>query len=149
MRILIQECLQAEVVIDNKTVGKIDNGEVLFVGFTSGDDDKLIDKMTEKLFKLRIFPDSQGKTNLNLEDHGGRILCISQFTLYADCASNRPSFCKALGGKEAKPLYDYFCQKLLERRKDTQFGIFGADMKVHLINDGPFTILLDSKEVFH
>lgn len=148
MRILIQECLKASVTIEGKTVGNISQGEVIFVGFTQGDDENIIDKMLEKLFKLRIFEDENGKTNWNLEKHGGNILCISQFTLYADVSQgNRPSFTKALGGQFSKPLYDDFCKKLKEKMPDSQFGIFGADMKVELINNGPFTILMDSKEI--
>lgn len=149
MRILIQECLKGSVSIDGEVVGSIQDGEVIFVGFTQDDDEKIADRMLEKMLKLRIFKDESGKTNLNLEQHGGRILCISQFTLYADLSQgNRPSFVNALGGKLSEPLYDYFCKKLLERMPDTQFGRFGADMKVSLVNDGPFTILLDSKEIF-
>lgn len=148
MRILIQECLKASVRIDGEIVSKIDEGEVIFVGFTQTDDYTIIDKMIEKLLKLRIFADQDGKTNLNLAAHGGKILCVSQFTLYADVSQgNRPSFTSALGGEKAKLLYDYFCQKLLAYREDTLFGVFGADMKVELINDGPFTIMLDSKDV--
>ena len=149
MRILIQECLKGSVSIDNEVVGSIEEGEVIFVGFTAGDDERIVDRMLDKLWKLRIFKDAAGKTNLNLEQHGGRILCISQFTLYADVSQgNRPSFVYALGGRMSEPLYDYFCNKLLERMPAAQFGRFGADMKVSLINDGPFTILLDSKEIF-
>lgn len=148
MRILIQECLEARVTIDNQIVGQINKGEVIFVGFTFGDDEKTIDMMLDKLLKLRIFKDENGKTNLNLSDHGGGILCISQFTLYADMKKgNRPSFVNALGGSMSEPLYDSFCHKLFSRVKEVQFGVFGADMKVSLINDGPFTILLDSKEL--
>jgi D-tyrosyl-tRNA(Tyr) deacylase len=148
MRILIQECLKASVTIDSKVVGSISEGEVIFVGFTAGDDERIIDKMIEKLLKLRIFEDENGKTNLNLEVHGGKILCISQFTLYADLSQgNRPSFVNALGGSKSEPLYNYFCKRLSEVRPDTQYGVFGADMKVNLINNGPFTIMLDSKEV--
>ncbi len=148
MRILIQECLKASVTIDHVVHGEIDEGEVIFVGFTSDDNEKIIDKMIDKLLKLRIFEDENGKTNLNLASHGGKILCISQFTLYADVSQgNRPSFVKALGGEKSKPLYDYFCKKLSELRPDTQYGVFGADMKVSLINNGPFTIMLDSQEV--
>ena len=140
MRILVQECLEAKVVVEGKTVGEINRGEVLFVGFTSGDDENTISFMIDKLLKLRIFPDASGKTNCNLSQVSGSVLAISQFTLYADVRhGNRPSFVAAL--------YDRFKAMLLERVPDAQFGIFGADMKVHLINDGPFTILLDSKEL--
>lgn len=149
MRILIQECLRAKVTIDNKVHGEIQNGEVIFVGFTYGDDEKTVDKMLQKMLKLRIFADQEGKTNLSLDQTGGNILCISQFTLYADVShGNRPSFVNAMKGEESKKLYDCFCEKLLQVIPKAQFGIFGADMKVELVNDGPFTIMLDSKESF-
>lgn len=149
MRILIQECLKASVTIDGEVISSIDKGEVIFVSFTQEDDESICDRMLDKLLKLRFFPDAQGKTNLNLKDHGGEILCVSQFTLYASLKEgNRPSFAKALGGEKSKPLYDYFKKKLSERMPNTQYGRFGADMKVSLINDGPFTIWLDSKELF-
>lgn len=148
MRILIQECLQGQVYVDSKLISSIDKGEVIFVGFTLDDDFTIIDKMIEKLLKLRIFQDSDGKTNLNLESYGGKILAISQFTLYASLAhGNRPSFTEVLSQDKAKELYDYFVMRLKEKKSDSVFGIFKADMKVHLINDGPFTIMLDSKEV--
>lgn len=148
MKILIQECLKAKVTINNEVHGEIDKGEVIFVSFTLDDDKKTIDFMLNKLLKLRIFEDSEGKTNLTLAQHGGSILCISQFTLYASLKDgNRPSFVNALKGEESKKLYDYFCLKLSQVMPDTQFGIFGADMKVSLVNDGPFTIMLDSKEL--
>lgn len=148
MKILIQECLKASVAIDDEIHGEISKGEVIFVGFTIDDDEKIIDKMLDKLLKLRIFKDENDKTNLNIFDYGGNILCVSQFTLYANTVKgNRPSFTSALGGEKSKPLYDLFCQKLLERMPNAKFGVFGADMKVSLINDGPFTIMLDSKEL--
>ena len=149
MRILIQEVLEAKVTIDNEVVGQIEKGEVLFVGFTDQDDIDLARKMIDKLLKLRIFPDEEGKTNATLEQWKGSILCVSQFTLYADASKgNRPSFVKAMAPVESKPLYDEFCKILSERRPDTKYGVFGADMKVSLVNNGPFTILLDSKELF-
>lgn len=148
MKILIQECLEAHVKVDDKVCGEIKNGEVIFVGFTLGDDKTIIDKMLDKLFKLRIFKDENGKTNLNLEQTNGNILCVSQFTLYADLTQgNRPSFVNALKGEESEKLYEYTKVKLKERIPDVQFGIFGADMKVSLINNGPFTIYMDSKEL--
>lgn len=148
MKILIQECLRGKVTVDSNVVGQIQNGEVIFVGFTTGDNEEIIDKMLEKLFKLRIFKDENGKTNINLEQTGGNILCISQFTLYADLTQgNRPSFVDALKGEESEKLYEYTKTKLKERLPDVQFGIFGADMKVELVNDGPFTIFMDSKEL--
>lgn len=148
MRLLVQECLEASVVIDDKEVGHIGKGEVIFVGFTQGDDEAVMDKMLDKLLKLRIFEDDQGKTNRNLQQHGGNILCVSQFTLYADLTQgNRPSFANALSARFSEPLYNTFRKKLSERMPSTQYGVFGADMKVHLINDGPFTLWLDSKEL--
>lgn len=150
MRLLIQECLQGKVVVDTKTVGEIDRGEVLFVGFTQGDDEKIVDRMIEKLLHLRIFSDSEGKTNLSFMDIDGKMLLVSQFTLYADVRKgNRPSFVKALSGKESKPLFDLFVSKMEEKLPGKiEKGIFGADMKVTIVNDGPFTILLDSQELW-
>jgi D-tyrosyl-tRNA(Tyr) deacylase len=148
MRILIQECLRGEVAIDGKIISQIGKGEVIFVGFTQGDDERLCDWMLEKMLKLRIFMDANGKTNLSLDQVGGTVLCVSQFTLYADLSEgNRPAFVHALGGALSEPLYDYFSKRLSERIPSAQYGRFGADMKVTLTNDGPFTILLDSKEL--
>lgn len=147
MRILIQECLKASVVVDSKEISAINNGEVIFVGFTQGDSEEIIDKMLAKRRKLRIFSDERGKTNLTLDQTKGDILCVSQFTLYANLQKgNRPSFEQARKGEEAKQLYDLFCEKI-EKVANVKFGIFGADRKVHLINDGPFTIFRDSKEL--
>lgn len=148
MRILIQECLKASVTIDNKIYSEINNGEVLFVGFTSSDDEKVVDKMIEKLFKLRIFDDENGKTNLSLTDINGDLLCVSQFTLYADLSQgNRPSFVNAMKADEARKLFSYFCDKVKERKEDVKFGVFQADMKVNVLNNGPFSIMMDSKEL--
>ena len=148
MRILIQLCQRAQVSVDGKVVSQIGPGEVLFVGFESGDDERTIVSMVEKLLKLRIFADGQGKTNLSLSDKGGEILAVSQFTLYADVRKgNRPSFVRALGSKESRPLYERFETILREHYPHCGFGIFGADMKVELVNDGPFTLWLDSEEV--
>lgn len=148
MRILIQECLEATLRIDGEVHAHIQKGEVLFVGFTGGDTRQTIVRMIEKLLKLRIFSDAEGKTNLTLADQGGDILAVSQFTLYADLRrGNRPSFQRALGSSESKPLFDIFKEELSFRMPRTQYGIFGADMKVQLINDGPFTIWLDSEDL--
>lgn len=150
MRILVQECLSAEVRSEGELLGSIQKGEVIFVSFTQSDDENICQKMLSKLLKLRIFPDENGKTNLNLTQVSGEILCVSQFTLYADLSQgNRPSFVKAQGGERAKYLYDHFCDLLKKEIANAQFGRFGADMKVQLINDGPFTIWLDSQEVLH
>ena len=149
MRLLIQECLSGSVKIDGIEVSSIGKGEVVFVGFTEGDDQKIIDKMIEKMLNLRIFADSEGKTNINLHDNDGTVLFVSQFTLYSDVThGNRPSFVKALPGDKSEPLYDYACEVLKSKVPDCQFGVFGADMKVNIVNDGPFTIILDSKELF-
>ncbi len=149
MRILLQECLEAKLTIDGKLISSIGHGEVLFVGYTQGDRLETNDKMLKKLLNLRIFADSNGKTNLSLDTFGGEILCVSQFTLYADLRKgNRPSFTNALPGKESEPLYEDFKKKLSLAHPKNQYGVFGADMKVNLINDGPFTLLLDSKELF-
>ena len=148
MRFVIQCVENAEVEIEGKVTGKIGKGFLVLAGISEADTRETADRMLEKMIKLRIFEDENGKTNLNLASHGGKILCISQFTLYADVSQgNRPSFVKALGGEKSKPLYDYFCKKLSELRPDTQYGVFGADMKVSLVNNGPFTIMLDSQEV--
>ena len=150
MKILIQECQKASVLVGTEVVGQIARGEVIFVGFKDTDNPSLIDKMINKMLKLRIFPDEMMKTNLTLEQISGEILAISQFTLYADVTQgNRPSFVRALNGERAKYLYDYFIAKLKEKIENLQTGIFGADMKVHLVNDGPFTVLLDSEEIYH
>jgi D-tyrosyl-tRNA(Tyr) deacylase len=149
MRILVQEVLEASVKIDGKSVGAIARGFCLFVGFTEGDDETTIRRMVDKVMKLRIFPDENGKTNKSLSDVGGGILSISQFTLYADTKEgNRPSFVKALRPDLAKPLFALWNNELRERLPSLQCGVFGADMKVSLINDGPFTLWLDSDELF-
>ncbi len=150
MKILVQECEKASVTIDGQIFSSIGYGELILVGFSVSDDKELVKKMTEKLLKLRIFPDENGKTNLSLDQKKGEILAVSQFTLYADVKDgNRPSFVTAQRGEKASELYDYFISLLKERVEVVKTGVFGADMKVSLINDGPFTIMLDSKELFH
>ncbi len=148
MRILIQECLKASVTIDGKVYSSIGKGEVVFVSFTQGDSTSTITHMIDKMLKLRIFSDENGKTNYDLSQHGGSVLVVSQFTLYADIRKgNRPSFVNAMGGENSKHLYDVFCEQLSEKLEGVKTGVFGADMKVELINDGPFTIWMDSKEL--
>ncbi len=148
MRILIQECLKASVTIDGKVYSSIEKGEVVFVSFTQGDSTSTIRHMIDKMLKLRIFSDENGKTNYDLSQHGGSVLVVSQFTLYADIRKgNRPSFVNAMGGENSKHLYDVFCEQLSEKIEGVKTGVFGADMKVELINDGPFTIWMDSKEL--
>jgi D-aminoacyl-tRNA deacylase len=149
MRVLVQEVRQASVTIEGKVVGEIGRGFCLFVGFKEGDDESTIRAMVDKVIKLRIFPDENGKTNKSLSDVGGAILSISQFTLYANAKEgNRPSFVGALRPELAKPLFALWNNELRERMPSLQTGVFGADMKVALINDGPFTLWLDSEELF-
>ncbi len=149
MRILVQLVLNASVTIDGEKVSSIDRGMLIFVGFTPGDDKALADRMIEKLLKLRVFPDENGKTNLSLAQIGGELLCVSQFTLYASLREgNRPSFVNAMPQTEAAPLYEYFYGALKAKVPTLQGGVFHADMKVALTNDGPFTVMLDSKELF-
>ena len=143
MKIVVQKCLNASVLVDKKTVGKIDRGLVLLVGFTDTDNSEVIDYMVKKVINLRIFEDKNGVMNESLLDVGGSILSISQFTLYGDATKgNRPSYIKALKGELSKPLYEEFNNKL-KSYVNVREGNFGADMKVSLINDGPTTIILE------
>ena len=148
MRFVVQVCKEASVTIDNEVIARISKGEVVLVSFTNGDDEKIVDKMIDKLIKLRIFEDSNGLTNTSISSFSGEILAVSQFTLYASLNDgNRPAFVNCLNGNDARKLYDYFVKKLKEKYERCSFGVFQADMKVSLINDGPFTIILDSKEL--
>lgn len=144
MRILVQRSLNSSVSVNNKVVGKIDKGLVLFVGFTDGDTSFDIDYLIKKVLNLRIFDDENGVMNDSVLNKGGSILSISQFTLYADSKKgNRPSYIKAMNLEKAKKMYDEFNKKLNDYIK-VETGIFGADMKVNITNDGPVTILLES-----
>lgn len=148
MRVILQRSKESKVTIDGKVNGKIDKGYVALVGFTDGDNTEIVDKMIKKIVNLRVFEDENEKMNLSIQDIGGSILSISQFTLYADSKKgNRPSFINAMNPTEASKLYDIFNQKLGEILH-VETGIFGADMKVEIYNDGPVTIILDSKELF-
>lgn len=148
MRVLVQRSKNSKVTIDGKVNGEIDHGYVLLVGFTEGDNETIIDKMINKILNLRIFEDENGKMNLSILDTKGSILSISQFTLYANAKEGRrPSFVEAMNPKDASILYDKFNDKL-KSLIHTETGIFGADMKVEIYNDGPVTIILDSKELF-
>lgn len=148
MKLVLQRVLNAQVDIDGKTVGKIGKGYVLLVGVSNDDNKEIADKMIEKVARLRIFEDENGKTNLSSEQVGGEILVISQFTLYADCKKgNRPSFIDAGSPQMANEIYEHIVKRSKELFAKTQTGEFGADMKVSLTNDGPFTIVLDSKEI--
>ena len=144
MRIIVQRCDEASVKVAGKTVGKVGQGMMLLVGFTDTDTEKEIDYMVDKVINLRIFDDEAGVMNKSLLDIGGGILSISQFTLYGDASKGRrPSYIKALSGDKATILYDSFNQKLKEQNIPVETGIFGAEMKVSLINDGPVTIILE------
>ena len=144
MRVLVQRCSRAKVIVDNKIVGEIKNGLMLLVGFTEGDNSENIDYMVDKVINLRIFDDENGVMNKSLIDTNGSILSISQFTLYADNRKGRRhSYINALSGPLAIKLYDEFNEKLKKQGIHTETGIFGADMQVDFINDGPITIMLE------
>lgn len=148
MRVVLQRSKYSKVTIDAKINGEINKGLVILVGFTNGDDEKIVDKMIDKIINLRIFEDENGLMNKSLIDENGEILNISQFTLYADTKKGRrPSFTHALNPDEAKRLYDYMNNALKEKGVKTETGIFGADMKVEIYNDGPVTIVIDSNEL--
>lgn len=148
MRFVIQRVTNSKVTIDNETRGQIGKGFMVLIGVGEGDTKEIADKMIHKMINLRIFEDKNGKTNLGLKDVGGSLLLISQFTLYADCKrGNRPSFVKAGAPDMAKELYKYIISKCKEEIEIVEQGEFGADMKVELLNDGPFTVLLDSDEL--
>ena len=143
MRVLVQRSKESYVLVDKKEVGKISNGLVIFIGFTNDDNELIIDKMIKKILNLRIFNDASGLMNKNIIDNGGSILSISQFTLYANTKNgNRPSYTEALKYNEAQVLYDLFNEKL-KQYISVSTGIFGADMEVHITNDGPVTIMLE------
>ena len=149
MKLVIQRVTQASCTVEDKTTGAIGQGFMVLAGFGLNDDETIVRKMAEKLSKLRIFDDEEGKINRSLYDVNGKILSISQFTLLADCRKgNRPSFTDALKGEEAKHLYDHFNRCLRELGLEVEEGIFGANMQISLINDGPVTILLDSDELW-
>lgn len=148
MRLLIQRVTEAKVEIEEKVAGQIGNGYLILLGAAEGDTKEIVDKLYDKMKKLRIFPDEAGKSNLSIQDVKGELLVVSQFTLYADCKKgNRPSFMKAGDPKSANDWYEYFVSLAKKDFQIVQTGEFGADMKVSLINDGPFTILLDSEEI--
>lgn len=145
MRLVIQRVNHASVTVDEQVIGKIGKGLLVFLGVADGDTKEMVDKYVKKLQGLRIFEDADGKTNLSIQDVGGEVLVVSQFTLYADCKKgNRPSFVKAGTPDFANELYEYFKQKCEEAFGKVECGSFGADMKIDLQNDGPFTILWDS-----
>lgn len=148
MRFVIQRVCEACVSVEGSVIGQIGHGLLVFVGVADSDDRQIADKMVDKLTKLRIFDDADGKTNLSIADVGGEFLIISQFTLYADCRKgNRPSFTLAGKPDKANELYEYVIREIEKRGFRAEHGSFGAEMKVSLLNDGPFTILLDSGEI--
>lgn len=144
MKIVIQRVAHAQTVVDGRIVSKIQKGFLILFGAGIGDTDADCVRLAEKISKLRIFEDENGKTNLSIKDAGGEIMSVSQFTLLADCShGNRPSFTKAAPPQEANRLYELFNSELRARGLHVETGIFGADMKVTLLNDGPFTIVLE------
>ena len=148
MKFVIQRVREASVTVDGEALGKIGHGLLVLVGVADSDDKEIADKMIDKMTKLRIFDDAEGKTNLSSSDVNGAFLIISQFTLYADCKKgNRPSFTKAGKPELANELYEYMISEVRKKGFQTEHGAFGADMKVSLLNDGPFTIVLDSEEI--
>ena len=150
MRAVVQRTARASVSVDGQTLGSIGKGFLILLGVSGEDTEETARKMADKICRLRIFEDSQGKTNLSLADVGGELLVISQFTLYADCRKgNRPSFINAGGPDMANRLYEYFMECCRSHVQVVEKGQFGADMKVELLNDGPFTLMLDSRDLFH
>lgn len=148
MKFVIQRVSEASVTINQKVTGKISRGFLVLIGVCDTDTKEIADKMIRKMLGLRIFEDANGKTNLSLESVGGSLLLVSQFTLYADCRKgNRPSFIKAGAPDFANELYEYMIHKCREQGYHVETGEFGADMKVQLLNDGPFTIILDSQDL--
>lgn len=148
MRVLIQRVLEAKVEVEGNCIGKIGKGYMVLFGVAEGDTKDMADKLFDKMVKLRIFPDENGKSNLSLKDVEGELLVVSQFTLYADCKKgNRPSFINAGKPDIANEIYEYFLSLAREELGKVECGEFGADMKVSLVNDGPFTVLLDSQEI--
>lgn len=146
MRLVIQRVLHAEVQVDGNTIGKIGKGLLVFVGSGQDDTKEIADKYLRKLLGLRIFEDENGKTNLSLKDVDGELLIVSQFTLYANCKKgNRPSFIEAGEPHMAEALYEYMIDEAKKSVPVVEHGEFGADMKVSLLNDGPFTVILDEK----
>ncbi len=145
MRFVIQRVTESSVKVDGKVIGKIGKGFMVLIGVADSDTKEIADKMVKKMTGLRIFEDEEGKTNLSLDAVGGELLLISQFTLYANCKKgNRPSFVEAGKPDMAEELYEYIIIKCKEQIPVVERGMFGADMKVSLVNDGPFTIVLDS-----
>ena len=148
MRIVLTTVTNASVSIDGQIVGQINRGFCVLVGFTHSDTKETINKMIDKMLGLRVFMDENGLTNLSIYDVKGEILSVSQFTLYADLAKGRrPSFINAMKPDQAQELYGYFNEQIKEKYGAVQTGVFGADMKVSSVNDGPFTVIMDSEDI--
>ena len=144
MKLVIQRVKEADVKVENKTVGQIKKGFLVLLGVTHNDTKQEADYLVKKLCNLRVFEDENGKMNLGLKDVEGELLIISQFTIYADCTGGkRPSFSSAARPEIAEPLYEYFCEQCKKNNIHVEKGIFGADMKVSLLNDGPVTIVME------
>mgnify|MGYP004535779911 FL=1 len=144
MKLVIQRVKNASVTVEEKVVGEIEKGFLVLIGIKVGDTKEHADYLVKKLCNLRVFTDENDKMNLSLKDVGGKLLIVSQFTLYANCNDgNRPSFIEAARPEEAIPLYEYFCEECAKGGFEVQKGIFGADMKVQLLNDGPVTIIIE------
>ena len=146
MRIVVQRVSSASVTVDGKICGKIGKGYLVLLGVGHGDTEADCRRLADKIINLRIFSDENDKINLSLSDVGGELLIVSQFTLYADCRKgNRPNFIQAGKPNEAERMYNYFADYCRSKGKHVETGVFGADMKVSLVNDGPFTVLLDNQ----
>lgn len=147
MKLLVQRVSSAKVDVDSKTVGKINKGFLVLIGVTHTDTKEIADYLVKKLCNLRVFKDENSKMNLSIKDVDGELLIVSQFTLYADCQhGNRPSFVNSAKPDMANELYEYFVEKCRKEVKNVETGIFGADMKVSLLNDGPVTIMLEKED---
>ena len=144
MKLVVQRVKKAEVKVDGNIIGKIDKGFLVLIGIKVGDTKEQADYLVKKVCNLRIFTDENNKMNLSLKDVNGKLLIVSQFTLYGNCNDgNRPSFIEAAKPEEAIPLYEYFCNECAKKGIEVEKGIFGADMKVKLLNDGPVTIVIE------
>lgn len=147
MKLLVQRVSSAKVDVDSKTVGKINNGFLVLIGVTHTDTREIADYLVKKLCNLRVFKDENSKMNLSIKDVDGELLIVSQFTLYADCQhGNRPSFVNSAKPDMANELYEYFVERCRKEVKNVETGIFGADMRVSLLNDGPVTIMLEKED---